>query len=98
MAKRSTSASGRRRSGCGTCAPMMSSRTTVVVGASVSSAETKAIKDRNERILNKRYPWYSRWAAWSSNDAFSPLAQALGSAQRALQGMIVAIDATCLGD
>ena len=61
------------------------------------SAETKAIKDRNERILHKRYPWYSRWAAWSSNDAFSPLAQALGSAQRALQGMIVAIDATCLG-
>ena len=80
-----------------TCAPTTCSPTTVVVAASAPISDVIASKDRHEAVVAKRYPWFLPWAAWSSNDAFSPLAQALGSAQRALQGMIVAIDATLPG-
>jgi GT2 family glycosyltransferase len=56
-----------------------------------------AHRERNEVIVNQRYPWYAPWVVRAKLDDRSPLAHSLEVASRALLGLTVGVDALCLG-
>lgn len=51
----------------------------------------------HERIIDMRYPLYKQIVDEQSTSRSSPLARALGAARRAMLGLSVTIDASCLG-
>ena len=61
------------------------------------SPETRARQAANEAVLRKRYRWYEAAAERAATDPYSPLAEALLIARRALRGLSLGIDANCLG-
>jgi glycosyltransferase involved in cell wall biosynthesis/GT2 family glycosyltransferase len=52
----------------------------------------------HEAIIDKRYPWYRPWVERAATDPSSPLAQAVTLARRSLRGLVVGVDALCLGE
>lgn len=52
------------------------------------------IQTAHEKLLHARYPWYTGWMRAESNALYSPLADAISRARRALLPTRVAIDAT----
>lgn len=64
---------------------------------SASFGSQSPLQARNERIINRRYPWYASLVEKVAADPFSPLAQAIRVAAQSLRGARVAIDARCLG-
>ena len=64
---------------------------------SASFGAQSPLQARNERIINRRYPWYASSARATAADPFSPLAQAIRVAALSLRGARIAIDARCLG-
>ena len=65
-------------------------------GGSSFGTEALAQKERNEALINVRYPWFPHWVGRTSKDRFSPLALALDRARQALVGTTVGVDATTL--
>jgi len=55
------------------------------------------IRSAHERLIRKRYPWYTEWTTRAANDRESPLAYAIEQARDAVLGYRIAIDATCVG-
>ena len=66
-------------------------------GSFGSDPEVIARKDHNEAIVAKRYPWFMPWIGRIERDPFSPLAEAIDAASRALVGLEVGVDALTLG-
>jgi len=64
---------------------------------SASFGAQSPLQARNERIINRRYPWYASSVRVTAADPFSPLAQAIRVAALSLRGPRIAIDARCLG-
>lgn len=54
----------------------------------------ETIQIAHEKLLHERYPWYTAWMRAESNAIYSPLADAISRARRALLPLRVAIDAT----
>ncbi len=61
------------------------------------SAEVRRLRERHGQIIAQRYPYYHSWVDRTAKSDTSVLALAITSARRALLGMTVMIDATCLG-
>ena len=61
------------------------------------SPEVERRRQRHEQILAERYPFYHSCVRSAASSRRSTLALALGEARRALLGLTVAVDATCLG-
>lgn len=61
------------------------------------SPEVERIQASHERIIAERYPFYHSWVNAVATARGNALDVALGEARRALCGMTVAVDATCLG-
>ena len=61
------------------------------------SAEVRRLQERHERLIARRYPYYHSWVDRTATSDTSVLALAITSARRALLGMTVMVDATCLG-
>jgi GT2 family glycosyltransferase len=55
------------------------------------------IRSAHEKLIRKRYPWYTEWTTQVANDRESPLAYAIEQARDAILGYRIAIDATCIG-
>lgn len=66
-------------------------------GSFGKKSESLRRQQRNDAIVRERYPWLTRTARLTQNDAGSELETALGVASRALLGLTVGIDALCLG-
>lgn len=62
-------------------------------GTTTSSRELQAA---NEKVINRRYPWYSRWVQNVASDIHSPLSLSIRAASQALVTPRVAVDARCL--
>ncbi|HEV8716911.1 MAG TPA: glycosyltransferase, partial [Candidatus Binatia bacterium] len=60
------------------------------------SPETQNLKEQHEQIIARRYRYYHPWVHRTANDTTSALATAIAAARRALLGMTVLVDATCL--
>jgi GT2 family glycosyltransferase/glycosyltransferase involved in cell wall biosynthesis len=54
-------------------------------------------RQRHESIVEQRHPWYPQLARQAVHDPASTLAEAIGIARRALQGLTVGVDALSLG-
>ena len=65
--------------------------------ASFAANGTNPVQEAHNRMISVRYPYYDEWVASCADSESSPLAHAIGSAQRALRGIAVTIDARCLG-
>lgn len=61
------------------------------------SPEAQRLKEQHEKIIARRYPYYHPWVQRTANDTASDLATAIAAARRALLGLTVLVDATCLG-
>ena len=61
------------------------------------SPEVERRQQRNERVIAERYPFYQSCVHSAASSRRSALAVALGEARRALLGLTVAVDATCIG-
>jgi GT2 family glycosyltransferase len=57
----------------------------------------KRLQEQHDLIVESRYPHYPSAVKAAATDPHSPLARSLGAARRALCGLSVTIDATCLG-
>lgn len=67
-------------------------------GSSFSqSAEIRKLRNRHEQLIAQRYPYYHSWVDRTAMNDTSVLALAITSVRRALLGMTVMVDATCLG-
>jgi GT2 family glycosyltransferase/glycosyltransferase involved in cell wall biosynthesis len=58
--------------------------------------EVANLQQQHERIIESRYPQYAGEVTAITTDMHGPLARSLGAARRALLGMSVTIDASCL--
>ena len=58
--------------------------------------EILKVQTDHDRIIDSRYPHYAREVEALCNDQFGPLARSIGAARRALLGISVTIDASCL--
>ncbi len=65
-------------------------------GSFGNSPETARLKEAHEEVLAQRYPFYHPWVASMANGT-GGLGLAIGEARRALLGLTVAVDASCLG-
>lgn len=66
-------------------------------GGSSFSEKKRSQQETNERLIAARYPKYHPSVERASTNQYSPLALALEVAHRALLGMQIGIDATCIG-
>jgi glycosyltransferase involved in cell wall biosynthesis len=65
-------------------------------GPSSDEGATDTVKERHDRMVRVRYPYYEKWVHQFSNGVVTPFARAIGAAQRALTGLTVSIDGRCL--
>lgn len=54
------------------------------------------LKERHDRMIGVRYPYYYPWIAEFADDDTSPFARAYGMAERSLRRLTVSIDGRCL--
>jgi glycosyltransferase involved in cell wall biosynthesis/GT2 family glycosyltransferase len=57
----------------------------------------RRFQEEHDRIVESRYPSYAPSVDAAATDRYGPLARTLGAARRALLGLSVTVDATCLG-
>ncbi len=60
------------------------------------SPEVLRLKEAHEELLAQRYPFYHPWVASTANGS-GGLGLAIGEARRALLGLTVVVDGSCLG-
>jgi GT2 family glycosyltransferase len=61
------------------------------------SPAVTARRQRHHKLIEQRYPWYGPASRRASADHASQLADALGTARRALVGLVVGVDGLSLG-
>ena len=57
----------------------------------------KSIRKRHEQLIADRYPYYHRAVAEAARATSGPLVDSLAAARRALWGLSVTVDGSCLG-
>lgn len=57
----------------------------------------KSIRERHERLIAHRYPYYHQAVAEAAEATSGPLVDSLAAARRALLGLSVTVDGSCLG-
>jgi GT2 family glycosyltransferase/glycosyltransferase involved in cell wall biosynthesis len=58
--------------------------------------EILRLQEEHDRIIDSRYPYYAREVEALCTDQVGPLARSIGAARRALLGISVTVDASCL--
>jgi glycosyltransferase involved in cell wall biosynthesis/GT2 family glycosyltransferase len=65
--------------------------------ASFAGNGANPLQEQHHRMISIRYGYYDPWVDVTARSENSPLADAIGSAQRALREISVTVDARCLG-
>jgi len=66
-------------------------------GGGSFGAERTRLQEKNEKVINARYPYYPTATSIASEDTTSALALALLRASIAVNGLKIAVDGSCLG-
>lgn len=66
-------------------------------GSFAEDGERSPVQKEHDRVIEARYPYYTRTVEEASTTSFGRLPRAIAAARRAIAGLTVTIDGRCLG-